>query len=167
MQTAIVNNLNVQQIRLYARWNHRRPLRVHLPEEQDSANERAEINTESTPNHVEEANSTVLKHVYKEPIKHMKITQHFPDNEQLKSIKTTQRLSGSEIKYVDDNEEEHSMKKMNLRKPQQKKKKLGTTDMLETVIDECGNVIYSKMANKDSRITYVVICFLIFMKISL
>lgn len=139
LQKSFLNSyFSLQQVRYYPRWSHRRPVRVYTSEEykaiqSGSVQKREEITEKFTP----------------------KIESNCETVERIE--KATRPLAEKvEAEEVDDFgfEKIKQPKTVNLRRPVHKKE-VPTVDMLETVIDPEGNLIYSKMKNKDNRITYV------------
>lgn len=170
------------RIRHYPRWTHRRPIRVYESEEQenlerrniDSSNQTikeetvlkdadpdylaavAEIKSRiSKPN--ESASQQILKNIKEKNIKtNYKIGKDFISEVSYKHLPGRNTVSdGNDYEGFDfESETANKTKQVNLRKPlKMQPKKIETTDMIETVIDKDGNLIYTKMKNKDNRVT--------------
>lgn len=123
----------LQQVRYYPRWSHRRPVRVYSPEEYEAL----------------QKNQTQWRE-HTNPLPHSMMAQQ--------SSESLERMTRSKEVEEDLQVEDFGFERIvkpktaNLRKPINKKP-VQTVDMLETVIDAEGNFVYTKMGNKDSRIT--------------
>lgn len=113
----------MKQVRFYARWSHRRPVRVYTPEEYGT------LQKQQVQTIVERIEKTTVSNQEKQEEQDVEVEDF-----------GFERITKPKTKI--------------LRKPLHKKE-IKTVDMLETVIDGEGNIIYTKMGNKDTRITYV------------
>lgn len=136
--------LSLQQVRFYARWSHRRPVRVYTPEEYEAAQKQNNVKkcSSETTNilplpSIEENNCETVERVVRAA------------NERTEGAET-EKLEVEDFGF----EKITNPKTCNLRKPVHKKE-VPKVDMLETIIDGNGNFVYTKMQNKDTRITYV------------
>lgn len=140
-QKRLLNSfLNLQQVRFYPRWSHRRPVRVYTPEEYEAiqkGNIKREKNEDTFTPKIENNNCEIIERITAK------------NEETAKTDNVSEQNFGFE-KIT-------APKRVNLRKPAHKKE-IPKVDMLETIIDVDGNLVYTKMKDKDIRITYVIIC---------
>lgn len=127
-----------QQIRNVPRWTHRRPVQVIAPEDYD------EVVDKKKP-----ATPEVTEDVFQENVlSKTKINWKQPNQ------KFSERKSGGKVesvKYaIKTPEKPLTIKKTHLIKRT-------TVDMLETVLDEDGNFIYTKMDDNDLRISNIMV----------
>lgn len=143
----VTNGLNTQQqLRYYPRWTHRTPARVLDPKEYENMEQK---HLEKTAKSVKP--STAVVNALDLETETSKDSESSPDDEYVeKSVISNVRKNFSDGEQIVYNIK--PTKKMNLRTPNTLKAKT-TTDMLETVIDKDGNYVYTKMKNKDLRIT--------------
>lgn len=140
VQKVIASNLQFQQLRFYPRWSHRQPAKVLDPKEYENIERQ----------HLDGKEKIVTKSSSLNTNKHY--NRSVSDVDPL-----TMKL---QQKDIDDNEhiaykiDLKQIKKVKLRVPNTSNVK-STTDMLEAAIDKDGNYVYTKMKNKDLRITYV------------
>lgn len=127
----LITCLNRQQVRFYPRWSHRRPVRVYSPDEYQALRKPQEVMVNKTIANSCEITEGVEKTNNK-------------TEEQQESLQVVD-LGYERIKPP---------RTLNLRKPTHKKE-IAKVDMFETVMDDDGNFIYTKMQNKDIRVTYV------------
>lgn len=121
-------SVNVVQLRFYPRWTHRKPLKVLSPEEYKTQelDYTKETKTVNQDNKIKWKHSTESKH-------------DVGNNSDLKIIDL------DELDFK-SNVNKHKPK---IKKPLAKKT---VTDMLETIIDANGEIIYTKMQNNDPRV---------------
>lgn len=124
--------INQQQFRSVPRWSHRRPAQVIEPEEYDKATDKKKA--------VKQAISKEF--VQENLLSNTKINWKHPKREDSK----TEPI----FHYKIDSVKPLSMKKSNASKHK-------PIDMLETLIDEDGNFIYTKMDDNDVRISMIMV----------
>lgn len=125
-------------VRTYARWSHRRPLKILSSDQRDGSvsvslkNEK--IKTETLPE----------ENMVKRQFKHKLLKYATMD------YKSQYNDSNQNLIDLDkiDAQRNEALPKKNITVASKKK----SVDMLETVIDENGNFIYTKMKDNDSRI---------------
>lgn len=111
-----------QQVRYYARWTHRRPVKV--------------IPAEKYQNLEDDNYSNISK---------------FPRT----TVKDGHKIINMEdVDLISNIPEDIVKEKVKPTKKHVNVKKVKVTDMLQTIIDADGNVVYTKMQNKDFRIGY-------------
>jgi hypothetical protein len=129
LRSALRANLVVQQVRFYPRWSHRRPVKVHTPEEYEKVEKKSQSKGGA---------ETVfdkyggLKTTWNKPKEEEEGTDK-PIKYKIKSKKVGKSLVAT----------------------YQKSEVKSNPDMLETVIDGEGNFVYSKMKDNDQRVGYV------------
>ncbi|XP_068899156.1 rRNA methyltransferase 3, mitochondrial [Tenebrio molitor] len=126
LRSALRTNLVVQQVRFYPRWSHRRPVKVHTPEEYEKLEKKSQSKGGA---------ETVfdkyggLKTTWNKPKEEEEGTDK-PIKYKIKSKKVGKSLVAT----------------------YQKSEVKSNPDMLETVIDGEGNFVYSKMKDNDQRV---------------
>lgn len=140
-------SVNFQQTRTFPRWAHRRPLRV-LPslEEQEKAN--------TVQNH---------KNIYEESVESdktgPKIKWRTPLQEKSNINKKysliNENIDKGAVQYKIKPADPLTISTSGLKKA--KAKKVESFDILETIIDGNGDLVYTKMKNNDSRISHIMV----------
>lgn len=134
--------LQLQQVRYYPRWSHRRPVRIYTPEEY------ATVQKENVQKFEE------VTHKFKPQLESKcEVTEHVEKITKNKNVEQTDSDDNTEVPDFGF-KKITQQKNANLRRPIHKKE-VPKVDMLETIIDVDGNLVYTKMQNKDTRITYV------------
>lgn len=146
VQKLIVSNLSIQQLRFYPRWSHRTPAKVLNSEDYERTEqkylEKKEITYSQTSNK-NNLEDRINNSSYENRQNHHNVHEIEP---------STTNLEDSDKEQIAYKINLKQSKRVNLRVPNKSKPK-STADMLETVIDKDGNYVYTKMQNKDLRIT--------------
>lgn len=124
---------SVKQVRFYARWSHRRPVRVYTPEEYETLQKQQFQKQQAT---TIDSNCETVERIEK-------------------TVKNEEQQEEQGVGVEDFGFERITNPKTKILRKPLHKKEIKTVDMLETVIDGEGNLVYTKMGNKDTRITYV------------
>lgn len=123
----VISNQRYNQYpREYSRWAHRRPKRVLTREEFESSETKVQNGSPE---------ESFEKIDWKHPV---------VDGTAVKTLRQLDRLSDSAVQY--------RVVPMKIRKSKQKQEVDSTTDMLQTVIDEEGNFVYTKLGNHDPKV---------------
>lgn len=139
-----------KQVRYYPRWSHRRPVRVYTPEEYEAMQKQKVQKQEEKPikpdsiaqNGALERNCGLVERVEKAS---RKPVEELGRKEEAAEVLEVQDFGFEQISKP---------RTKNLRKPIPKKV-VPTVDMLETIVDGEGNFVYTKMKDKDVRISLV------------
>ncbi|XP_044265741.1 rRNA methyltransferase 3, mitochondrial [Tribolium madens] len=130
IKNALKSKVVVLQVRFYPRWSHRRPLKVYTPEEYEEM--------EKKPQGGNDESSIFDKYGG------LRTSWNRAKNE-----KDTNKSVDYQIKPKKE--------KKPLIATKQKSEVKSSVDMLETVIDNEGNFIYTKMKNNDQRVSSILV----------
>ncbi|EFA10621.1 RNA methyltransferase-like protein 1 homolog [Tribolium castaneum] len=130
VKNALKSQIVVSQVKFYSRWSHRRPLKVYSPEEYEEMEKKAQDGNDE---------SSIFD-------KYGGLKTSW---ERAKIEKDTNKPVDYQIKSKKD--------KKPLVATKQKSEVKSTFDMLETVIDNEGNFIYTKMKDNDRRISSILV----------
>lgn len=145
VQKSLLNSyLSLQQVRFYPRWSHRRPVRVYTSEEYET------IQTKSGHKH-DGVNDNSRSGIHSNIQNNCEIVERVEKvTSELSEMAETKNEEVEDFGF----EKIKQPKTVMLRKPIHKKE-IPKVDMLEVTVDAQGNLVYTKMKHKDTRITYV------------